>query len=319
MPLISNSPAALMKRELEVALRGLSHALDTLDATLERDFELLALEGTKLYPLHLFIDPPTTGTALTYARHVIRTIDRPTGSVDSRTTAICPGLMAARAATIQAAHEVNIAKDRFRAAYDSMRGKYLEIEDKERCTNRREPLLKASLNALGRPHLHYWAAIRRLVVLDSLPASVSFHWAASERITRISLSEARARLERMRRSPTPSPHLERQFETLTKLERAGDQVLAVRRSPHVHPKATVVSVDEAGVFSTTFVRAVLPILYPGPARPGRPRFRALPRGQDRPQRLRRSDRLIESQPALPSIHAYRYREGYRQHGKRRPK
>lgn len=227
---------------------------------------------------------------------------------DGRETLTCPGIVGASEATLAAARDCNVAKDRFKTAVLAL--KALDRLDRREAMadlHRRQESLARTMERMGAARLNLKQAYRHIPLLDRRPLKIGFTWSKQGRvIQRTSLAAARRLLEQ--RAETPQIRLE--LQRLAQLS-DGEMLARVRGvCPHLRANLVFVAQDGPGA-RRRLMQAPLPILVPLQA--GHPLPDFVPVAPEPPvaPRLRRADVRIEDEPLLPSVRIHRYRSAYR--------
>lgn len=235
-----------------------------------------------------------------------------------RESIICPGVLAAGDETLRLANILNARKDRVRELLQAM--------DKVRVSRpstvpdhppRTQTLTEYVLAHEGLKRLHRMQVYRHLRLMHRRPARIAFGWARTRRVRRRSAKDIQTILEqRLPRAPYPDLIV----SDITRLGYIGPgEMLALvdQEPPHVRANLAWRRENEPG-WERKQMTVALPLLFP--ARSGDPfpalkPLRAFDEGEAR--RQRRAGRVLESEPFLRTLPAYRYREGHR--GERRRK
>lgn len=221
---------------------------------------------------------------------------------DAKSTIRLPGLIAVSNATMEAAHEVNRAKARFKESV-------LAIPSRSR-------------RSLARvlPGLVYLQAYRSLVILNETPREVAFIWSVNKSgIKRRTAQEIIDQLEK-EREITPSTDVDMLNAIEYDLERVGKiaptEVLAIRRPLQPHILCNVKPWNESRFLYQK--DGYLPILVPAedehaPLRIGTLDDHDPSSASAGHQRKERSDVKFEREPISERLYLYRYQEAYRKH------
>lgn len=229
---------------------------------------------------------------------------------------IAPGLIVLSAAGIALAEEVNHWKDRLAAGLKAMEGREEDgIVDPATGERGTRPLREVALEAFYFRRLHYFQAVRRIVVLREseevigTPDYVSFSWASCRAVRRTSRNDLIEALGARLSSGKGSPRLiERDLAVLERLP-AGEPLALVRLAPAT-VKANVAWPARAGQPAMRRVcSAVAPLVMLGTALPER--FRPLPANPPAAERLARRDTKIEGKPLLSTVPVFRYLRSHR--------
>jgi hypothetical protein len=241
---------------------------------------------------------------------------------DGRETLTCPGLIAASADTLKAAHYCNDAKDAFKASVLALK-KLSKGQAEAVMTDlhARDREVALSMRRMGAARLNLKQAYRHIPLLNTCPLKVGFTWSKQGRtIQRTTVAEARRLLEQRKDSPQVRSELER----LAQIPET--EMLARVRSVSPHLRANIVfPAHSAGPENgeatqgaksddglvRRLMQAPLPILVPAQAGGTLPDFIPIPPEPVGSSRLKRSDVRIEDEPFLPLIRVHRYQMTYR--------
>lgn len=303
---------AALRAELGSTLKGLKETLEALAAHLRSQ-----ARGVWVWrPPADGGGPRTTLPALTRgeereaAARAFLSIQYAEGQ-DAHESRIAPGLIVLSAAGIALAEEVNHWKDRLAGVLKAMEGREeVGVVDQETGARGPRPLREVALEAFYFRRLHYFQAVRRIVVLREseeeigTPDYVSYSWASCRAVRRTSrdtlIEELSGRLSNGKGAPKL---LERDLAVLERLP-AGEPLALVRQAPAT-VKANVAWPGRAGRTVTRRVcSAVAPLVMLGTALPER--FRPLPASPPAAERLARRDTKIEGKALLSTVPVFRY-------------
>ncbi len=231
-------------------------------------------------------------------------------------TLVMPGLLAASNTVLEAAHAVNAAKDAFKAAILELRALRVDVDHDPAINSAiqqdlisRPPLIGAALRRSGLARLALKQCYRHIPILPARPRSLRWTWARTKSITRLSVPEAEALLKQA----GSDPGIDLQLLRLAALPRSEPLAQVQDCAPHLRANVVFASAPEPGAPLRRMINAPVPVLYRGDS--GEP----LPLGcQDlrldaerkvKPDRKRRRDQKLESEPFLPAIRVYRYQAG----------
>lgn len=213
------------------------------------------------------------------------------------------GIMAASAETLDVLFTLNKSKDRFKQAMLRLKDAKISNKDQqlaqtfEQLLPQRDDNIAHSMARLGLARLHLKQCYRRIPILNERPKRISWTWANTRSIKKISVQTAESLLIKH----SPDPGIERQISLLRSLH--PDEKLAIVQELAPHLRANILL--ESG--KRVMVKGPVPIFYLMENSLGLPDF--VPpgdkKGKDK-ERLIRKDVKINPQPFLPAIRAYRY-------------
>lgn len=161
-----------------------------------------------------------------------------------------------------------------------------------------------ALNALGYARFNRKQTIRKLYTFDDRLNTVSYFWASQRKITKASVAEVRADIDRKLENATAD------FRYYLTADRAhlsnvpANEVLYYVYQKNDNPRANYV-LDTADGPKRGSCLASSPFFYPASENSALPRIRDLPDLQQRAPRLSRTDKVINDTPFLPSVHVHR--------------
>lgn len=228
---------------------------------------------------------------------------------DPRETVILPGLVAAGDSTRRLAHALNAARKQLKDALSAMDRIQVRMTNPVTGRIRKERLGDLVLRDAGLARLHRIQVYRDVHVLERRPDNVSFVWARTRRVKRLSLQAVRERLMGMLDNP---PQAELVREDLARLESLSrNEVLAFVEPMPCHARVNLAwrRPGETQGFDRAMRSAPIPLLYPAAAEDELPSLKPLdPQRYALRQRAKRRDLKIEDQPFLSTLSVYRYRE-----------
>jgi len=225
---------------------------------------------------------------------------------DPREIILTPGLLAASAKTIEAIQQLNLAKWDFKKAVVAFKEAKLTFDHPElknsveELLNKRNTRTARSLKKYGFARLHLKQCYRQIPMLDAIPQKVSWTWANTRSITRISIAEA----EKMLRKRGEDYGIQQQLIKLHTL--SADESIAIVQELAPHLRTNIVFAKDHDV-ERLMLKGSLPLFFPAEAGAVLPEFRA-PKAKaiTNPDRERRSDQRLDPVPFLPAIRGYRY-------------
>ena len=221
---------------------------------------------------------------------------------EGRSTLTCPGLIGASSAVINAAKDLNDAKDAFKDAILQLKAlKKSQADAMLADLHSRNEDVAQTMRRVGMARLNLKQAYRHIPYLDNRPIKVGFTWSKQGRtIQRTTVAEARRLLERRKETP----------EIIAELRRLAQipeqEILARVRSVSPHLRANIVFAKPDQPLERRLMQAPLPILIPLADSERLPDFVPIPPEPVGQVRLKRSDVKIDPEPFLPLIRLHRY-------------
>lgn len=224
---------------------------------------------------------------------------------EGREILIGVGLLGCSEATLEQARELNLAKKQFKLAIQRLKAQKLSLTDdwlREAFIGLfesfRHDFTATALEAAGLSRLHLKQCYRQIPVLDRRPLKVSWSWANTRSIKKISKTDAIALLNKKGNDQG----IIQQIEKVQAL-RAGESIAIVQElAPHLRTNV-VYSSDER-----VMMKGSLPLLYPAACGEALPII-IPPKAVKNGERQTRSDMKIDAEVFLPAIRAHRYLAG----------
>ena len=225
---------------------------------------------------------------------------------DPREILLGAGVFAASDKTLQVIQHLNECKNTFKASMLALKSAKIPISHPElvdyfeTTLSKRPGNIKQTLRKIGLSRLHLKQCYRLIPCLAKRPESISWTWANTRAITRISVQEALMLL--LKQGNDAGILL--QINKLNAL--AQDEPLAIVQTLAPHLRANIVT-EENGLLMRSMVKGSVPLFYPPDSSFSLPNIKKpLEKTiQDR-QRMVRSDVRLEQNPFLPAIRAHRY-------------
>ena len=219
-----------------------------------------------------------------------------------------PGLIAASANTLDAVTKLNLAKHGFKQAMLALKNTKTNLKERtfsnklEQAIQARPKLIARTLNSLGLSKLHLKQCYRKSPVLESQPKKVSWTWAHTRSIKKISAKEAELMLSRQ----GTDDGIMRQQHKLAQLP--NNAVLAIVQELAPHLRANIVFQDKiANTIARKMVKGASPLFYPYKSDYALPKIKPPgPKKERDKDRDIRSDVKLDPEPFLPAIHAHKY-------------
>jgi hypothetical protein len=217
------------------------------------------------------------------------------------------GLIGARPDTLKQAQALNLAKAQFKASIQALKAQKLAFTDdwlREAFLglfdSLRHEFTATALTAAGLSRLHLKQCYRQLPLLEKQPLKVSWSWANTRSIKRISKADAIALLQKKGEDPGIALQIDK-----VQAMNPGECIAIVQElAPHLRTNLVYPGMAEA--VDRAMTKGSLPLLYP--AQPGDPLPKVIPPKATRnPERQTRSDLKIDPEIYLPAIRGHRYR------------
>ncbi len=216
------------------------------------------------------------------------------------------GIIAASSETIMVLQELNQSKANFKRAILRLKDAKIQVQQTylrdqfEQLLPMRDTGVATSLSRVGLARLHLKQCYRKIPCFLSRPEKISWTWANTRSIKRISIQEA----EQMLHKHVTDPGIERQLKLLGNLN--SNEKLAIVQDLAPHLRANLVMPDgystkrvmvkgPVPIFYLTDDNLALPDFAPPGAKHGRNKDRVI-----------RKDVKINPEPFLPAIRAHRY-------------
>ncbi len=216
------------------------------------------------------------------------------------------GLVAASAETIAALHALNLAKNNFKTAMLKLRAAKISSSEEylaqnfEQLLPQRNVHVAIKLSRMGLARLHLKQCYRKIPYFMLRPNKVTWTWANTRSIKKISVTEA----EQMLLKHTLDEGIERQLKQLRSVN--VNEKLAIVQDLAPHLRANIVLPD-GNETKRLMVKGPVPIFYLIDENMTLPKF--IPPGIKKGKnidRVIRKDVKINPEPFLPAIRAHRY-------------
>jgi hypothetical protein len=214
---------------------------------------------------------------------------------------VCVGALGVGSDILKLAHALNLAKAAFKDICTPLQRIRMRIPVKgEPSPTKAIPAIRVILRNIQRSDLNLLAAYRKIPILTTTPASVTFTRANTRSVYRKTIEDIDAMLIN-RGTPTSLKDRGR----LTTLDRRETHLALVKeRYQNIRANVLYAHLDPRGR-GRMQIAAELPLLYPRPKRAEPPQIRFLQAVEsDEPRRARQSK--LDPQPYLESLPVYRY-------------
>lgn len=219
---------------------------------------------------------------------------------------VCPGFIGASSDTLILAQTVNDAKERFKQSMLALKEakipecRFLFTDRQQKTYFEKKNLNTLLLKNLGLSRLHLKQCYRTIPILPYPPSKISWTWAHTRAIKKISIAKARILLEQKGQDIG----IQLQLQKLNRLSEKEPLAIVQELAPHL--RANIVFPEQAPL-SRLMIKGPLPIFYPCDPHTQTPQFKApMKKTQKNDKRIIRSDVKIDPIPFLPAIHAHRY-------------
>jgi hypothetical protein len=257
------------------------------------------------FPLWLS-NTPNTKSARQQVYRILNQLEY-TATQAPRNTIQLPGLVGASNETLQIIKQVNTTKDEFKLAIQQLKKDKKNFTDTvlqhslEELLNKRHPQAQMTLHRSGLSRLHLKQCYRHIPLLEHKPEKVSWTWAHTRAIKRITVKQAEIALLKKR----GLPGIQQQLQKLRGLIESEPLAIVQEIAPHV--RANIVTSLEDGERKRHMIPATLPIFYPDSPHGQLPIVSDAGAKQNKsPYRLTRSDQKLASEIFLPALRVYRY-------------
>ncbi len=217
---------------------------------------------------------------------------------------LCPGFIGASPSTLKLATQVNECKDRFKKTVLALKADKLithhpELTEKINSMMRNLSLSK-TLHSSGLSRLHLKQCYRKIPILLAAPQKISWTWAHTRSIRKISISKAQELLIKKGNDAG----IEIQLAKLGML--APNESLAIVQELAPHLRANLVYNQNAQV-TRAMIKGPIPIFFPSDENTPYPQFTPPSEKCDKDKnRSKRSDEKLDPDVYLPAIRAHRY-------------
>lgn len=203
---------------------------------------------------------------------------------------VLPGYIGASAATLDLLHNVNQSKDQFKKCVLALKA---ALDKPSQLTH--------AMHAMGFARLHLKQCYRKIPILKLAPLKISWTWAHTKSIKRITIEKAQ---EMLRKKGEDSGIL-LQIQKLSALP--SNEQLAIVQELAPHLRANIVLNDENR--TRLMIKGPVPIFFPCDSTTPNPAFKVPQKKSLRDQnRTIRKDVRLDPNPYLPAIRAHRYCE-----------
>lgn len=218
---------------------------------------------------------------------------------------ICAGFIGATPPTLSLAHQVNACKDRFKQSILALKNARIMKSDPlitqafETFLSRTSPTAY-TLKKMGLARLHLKQCYRKIPILPHAPLKISWTWANTRSIKKITVKEAQERLHKKGKD------LGIQSQLLKLSTLSAQESLAIVQDLAPHLRANILFTEQCEI-QRMMIKGPIPIFFPALAQTPYPDFKAPTQKSGRNEhRSKRSDVKLDPHPFLPAIRAHRY-------------
>lgn len=280
------------------AFKALTQSLDVLNNCIRQDVDIVAWAQTQ--------DESSTQTA-DEREKIISVINQLQyhATQTPREIIVCAGFVGASENTLEAARAVNQCKETFKQQILALKAAKLSVNDPPLLSRFSEILLRApsvslTLKNTGLSRLHLKQCYRKIPILDAVPSKISWTWAHTRSIKKISLEMAKVLLEK-RGNDTG---IDIQLHKLGTLKPNESLAIVQELAPHL--RANIVFHTEEGD-KRIMIKGPIPIFFPATHTTPYPDFTPPQQKRDKNKnRHIRSDVKLDPMVFLPAIRAHRY-------------
>lgn len=216
------------------------------------------------------------------------------------------GLIGASAKTLEQAQTLNLAKKQFKLAIQTLKAQKLTLTDdwlKEAFIGLFETLrhefTATALQGAGLSRLHLKQCYRQIPILSAMPIKVSWSWANTRSIKKISKTDAIALLNKKGNDLG----IQQQIEKVQTL--AANEQIAIVQALAPHLRTNIVLPGPGESVERMMMKGSLPLLYP--AQPGEKLPIVVPpKPVKTGERQTRADLKIDPEVFLPAIRGHKY-------------
>lgn len=213
------------------------------------------------------------------------------------------GLVAMSIETMDCVIKLNAAKEKFKSSMIELKKQKVPTNlnifkrSFENILPSRDKQLGNSLNRLGLGRLHLKQCYRKIPIFEERPKKISWTWANTRAIKKISVQEAEMLLNKQRRDSG----IEQQLLKIKNLDPKENLAIIQELAPHLRANILFESGERK------MVKGPVPLFYIQEQNLGLPDFQppGSKKGRNK-NRSQRSDVKISPRPYLPAIHAHRY-------------
>ncbi|HET9843405.1 MAG TPA: DNA replication terminus site-binding family protein [Gammaproteobacteria bacterium] len=280
----------------------LASKLDELDIAMQHDHELMCWT----HGANLSVVKNAQESHRQYAYRILKQVEY-LDTQKPREILVCAGFVGASMTTLKIVGELNLAKVQFKRAMLALRKEKISIRDPYLVENF-ESMLKMrdyntanTLQKLGLARLHLKQCYRSIPVLPSAPHKISWTWAHTRSIKKISLQQA----EKLLRKKSRDPGIENQLQLLSYLKNHEELAIVQELAPHLRVNIVLNHHTQERIM----VKGPIPLFFPADNGTEWPYFKPpKEKSVKNTNRMVRNDVRLEPHAYLPAIRAHRYQQ-----------
>lgn len=288
-----------LRLEVLDAFFSLTQAISNLCDAINQDSDLIAwVQDHILFPADVRVSARQKACAILNQLQY-------TDDQAPREIIVCAGFVGASKHTLNLAILLNECKDRFKKSVLALKSAKISPSDPA-LTEKIHSVLSRSLStaitlkSAGLSRLHLKQCYRKIPILKDKPCKISWTWAHTRAINKITVLKAREMLCKK----GDDPGIKIQLQKLNFM--SPEEHLAIVQELAPHLRANVVF-SKDNVVQRMMIKGPIPILFPCDSQTPYPQFTPPSKKCERDQnRSRRSDVRLDPIPFLPAIRAHRY-------------
>ncbi|MCS5711865.1 hypothetical protein [Candidatus Berkiella aquae] len=218
---------------------------------------------------------------------------------------VLPGFIGASNETLIIVNEVNLAKEQFKKSILALKAAKINpqangfSEQMDALLNKHPLPFSVAMHKMGLARLHLKQCYRKIPILKAPPQKISWTWAHTKAIKRISLAKA----QEMLLKKGEDSGIQLQLQKLHALPQNEQLAIVQELAPHL--RSNIVLQGETA--TRMMIKGPVPIFFPCEAQTPYPVFKIPLKKSLRDQnRSVRNDVRLDPVPFLPAIRAYRY-------------
>lgn len=284
--------------EVIESFSALQQALQSLTTALyaEEDYPCLMFEAASHTPL-------VNKQALVEALNQLEYTD----DQAPREIKVYPGLVGVSVATLELAEQVNQCKLAFKQAVLNLKREKISLQAPllheffTKTLYQRSASISVSLKRAGMARLHLKQCYRLLPILGKEPYKISWTWANTRSIKKITVKQADELLQKR----GDDPGIQQQRLKLSYLK--ADEPIAIVQELAPHLRANILFSSKEDETERRMIKGPMPIFFPADAQSVLPQVKApKTKAGKNSERMLRADVKINPEPFLPAIRGFRY-------------
>jgi hypothetical protein len=216
----------------------------------------------------------------------------------SKTVILCPGFIAASDRVYEQVLQLNGAKQHFQELMVAIRKHILHIQESTldnqfgNPSHERPKAIQNFLQKIQLEHLHFKHVYRCFPVLERTPVQLSWTWAHTQSIKRISHEQAISLLERRNKND----RYDEQIQMIQELNKNKVLTLRQKLKPHLRVNVTYKEKDRG------MLKGTMPIVFP--IGNTLPKIKPATPVEEQKERARRRDKRTSEEAFIPAIRLF---------------